>query len=120
MDDGRFNKVANIIKLNNAIPPGDASIGDALVNMVKGFADRNCRKWGDVEQEMMEMQHRYIETRSSVSSLWMWRSIKTTNWQLSYDGDEKKMGRSTLPMKFRVVGAGFWKVQSVFQQNTST
>ncbi len=100
MDDGRFNKVANIIGQSMQYHPhGDASIGDALVNMgQKDLLIETQGNWGDVRTGDEAAAPRYIEARLSKFALEVAFNHKTTNWQLSYDG--RKNEPVTLPMKF--------------------
>ena len=100
MDDGRFNKVANIIGQSMQYHPhGDASIGDALVNMgQKELLIETQGNWGDVKTGDDAAAPRYIEARLSKFALEVAFNAKTTEWQLSYDG--RKNEPVTLPMKF--------------------
>ena len=100
MDDGRFNKVANIIgQAMQYHPHGDASIGDALVNMgQKDLLIDTQGNWGDVRTGDDAAAARYIEARLSKFALEVAFNAKTTDWQLSYDG--RKNEPVTLPMKF--------------------
>lgn len=100
MDDGRFNKVANIIgQAMQFHPHGDASIGDALVNMgQKDLLIETQGNWGDVRTGDDAAAPRYIEARLSKFALEVAFNNKTTEWQLSYDG--RKNEPVTLPMKF--------------------
>lgn len=100
MDDGRFNKVANIIgQAMQYHPHGDASIGDALVNMgQKDLLIDTQGNWGDVRTGDDAAAARYIEARLSKFALDVAFNAKTTTWQLSYDG--RKNEPVTLPMKF--------------------
>jgi topoisomerase-4 subunit A len=100
MDDGRFNKVANIIGQSMQYHPhGDASIGDALVNLgQKDLLIETQGNWGDVRTGDEAAAPRYIEARLSKFALEVAFNSKTTNWQLSYDG--RKNEPVTLPMKF--------------------
>jgi len=100
MDDGRFNKVANIIgQAMQYHPHGDASIGDALVNLGQKDLLIECQgNWGDVRTGMDSAAPRYIEARLSKLALEVAFNAKTTEWQLSYDG--RKNEPVTLPMKF--------------------
>ncbi len=100
MDDGRFNKVANIIGQSMQYHPhGDASIGDALVNMgQKNLLIETQGNWGDVRTGDEAAAARYIEARLSKFALEVAFNNKTTDWQLSYDG--RKNEPVTLPMKF--------------------
>ena len=100
MDDGRFNKVANIIgQAMQYHPHGDASIGDALVNIgQKDLLIDTQGNWGDVRTGDDAAAARYIESRLSKFALDVAFNAKTTDWQLSYDG--RKNEPVTLPMKF--------------------
>ncbi|HET9276763.1 MAG TPA: DNA gyrase/topoisomerase IV subunit A, partial [Flavitalea sp.] len=100
MDDGRFNKVANIIGQSMQYHPhGDASIGDALVNLgQKDLLIETQGNWGDVRTGDEAAAARYIEARLSKFALEVAFNAKTTEWQLSYDG--RKNEPVTLPMKF--------------------
>lgn len=100
MDDGRFNKVANIIGQSMQYHPhGDASIGDALVNIgQKDLLIDTQGNWGDVRTGDEAAASRYIEARLSKFALEVAFNHKTTEWQLSYDG--RKNEPVTLPMKF--------------------
>ena len=100
MDDGRFNKVANIIGQSMQYHPhGDASIGDAIVNLgQKELLIETQGNWGDVRTGDEAAAPRYIEARPSKFALEVAFNNKTTTWQLSYDG--RKNEPVTLPMKF--------------------
>ncbi len=100
MDDGRFNKVANIIGQSMQYHPhGDASIGDALVNLgQKDLLIDTQGNWGDVRTGDEAAASRYIEARLSKFALEVAFNAKTTDWALSYDG--RKNEPVTLPMKF--------------------
>lgn len=100
MDDGRFNKVANIIGQSMQYHPhGDASIGDALVNMgQKDMLIETQGNWGDVRTGDDAAAARYIEARLSKFALEVAFNSKTTDWAISYDG--RKQEPITLPMKF--------------------
>lgn len=100
MDDGRFNKVANIIGQSMQYHPhGDASIGDALVNLgQKDLLIETQGNWGDVRTGDAAAASRYIEARLSKFALEVAFNAKTTEWQLSYDG--RKNEPVNLPMKF--------------------
>jgi topoisomerase IV subunit A len=100
MDDGRFNKVANIIGQSMQYHPhGDASIGDALVNLgQKDLLIETQGNWGDVRTGDEAAASRYIEARLSKFALEVAFNAKTTDWALSYDG--RKNEPVTLPMKF--------------------
>lgn len=100
MDDGRFNKVANIIGQSMQYHPhGDASIGDAIVNLgQKDLLIETQGNWGDLRTGDDAAAPRYIEARLSKFALEVGFNEKTTNWQLSYDG--RKNEPVTLPVKF--------------------
>ncbi|MBI1221489.1 MAG: DNA gyrase/topoisomerase IV subunit A [Bacteroidetes bacterium] len=100
MDDGRFNKVANIIgQTMQYHPHGDASIGDALVNIgQKELLVETQGNWGDFRTGDSAAAPRYIEARLSKFALEVAFNAKTTEWQLSYDGRKKEP--ISLPMKF--------------------
>src|SRR5918993_3898812 len=100
MDDGRFNKVANVIgQAMQYHPHGDMSIGDALVNMgQKDLLIDTQGNWGDTRTGDDAAAARYIEGRLSKFALEVVFNPKTTNWQLSYDG--RKNEPVTLPVKF--------------------
>src|SRR6201991_3606555 len=100
MDDGRYNKVANIIGQSMQYHPhGDASIGEAIVNMgQKDLMVDTQGNWGDVRTGDSAAAARYIEGRLSKFALDVAFNAKTTEWQLSYDG--RKNEPVTLPMKF--------------------
>ena len=100
MDDGRYNKVANIIgQAMQYHPHGDASIGDALVNMgQKDLMIDTQGNWGDVRTGDDAAAARYIEARLSKFALEVAFNSKITEWQLSYDG--RKNEPVTLPVKF--------------------
>jgi topoisomerase IV subunit A len=100
VDDGRFNKVANII--GNTMqyhPHGDASISDAIVGLgQKELVIETQGNWGDVRTGDSAAAARYIEARLSKFALEVVFNPQTTNWQLSYDGRKKEP--ITLPVKF--------------------
>lgn len=100
MDDGRYNKVANIIgQTMQYHPHGDASIGDAMVNIgQKELLIDTQGNWGDVRTGDSAAAPRYIEARPSKFALEVLYNPQTTNWQLSYDGRKKEP--VTLPVKF--------------------
>jgi topoisomerase-4 subunit A len=100
MDDGRYNKVANIVGSTMQYHPhGDASIGDAIVNMgQKDLLIDTQGNWGDVRTGDGAAAGRYIEARLSKFALDVGFNPKTTTWQLSYDG--RKNEPLALPMKF--------------------
>ena len=100
MDDGRYNKVANII--GNTMqyhPHGDASISDAIVNLgQKDLLIDTQGNWGDVRTGDSAAAARYIEARLSKFALEVVFNPQTTDWQLSYDGRKKEP--LTFPVKF--------------------
>ena len=100
MDDGRFNKVANIIgQTMQYHPHGDASIGDAIVNLgQKDLLIETQGNWGDVRTGDSAAAARYIEARLSKFALDVVFNPDTTVWQASYDG--RKNEPVTLPVKF--------------------
>ncbi|MFN8323331.1 MAG: DNA gyrase/topoisomerase IV subunit A [Chitinophagales bacterium] len=100
MDDGRFNKVANVIgQTMQYHPHGDASIGDALVNIgQKELMFDTQGNWGDVRTGDSAAAPRYIEVRLSKFAKEVAFNHQTTDWQLSYDGRKKEP--VNLPMKF--------------------
>src|SRR5918995_3096906 len=100
MDDGRYNKVANVIgQTMQYHPHGDASIGDALVNMgQKDLLIDTQGNWGDVRTGDSAAAARYIEARLSKFALDVVYNQQTTEWQLTYDGRKKEP--VTLPVKF--------------------
>lgn len=100
MDDGRYNKVANIIgQTMQYHPHGDASIGDAMVNIgQKDLLIDTQGNWGDIRTGDSAAAPRYIEARPSKFALDVLYNPQTTNWQLSYDGRKKEP--VTLPVKF--------------------
>jgi topoisomerase-4 subunit A len=100
MDDGRFNKVANIIGHTMQFHPhGDASIGDALVQLgQKDLLVETQGNWGNLLTGDGAAAPRYIEARLSKFALDILFNPKTTEWKLSYDGRNKEP--VTLPVKF--------------------
>lgn len=100
LDDGRYNKVANII--GNTMkyhPHGDASIGDALVQLGQKDLLIDCQgNWGNILTGDGAAAPRYIEARLSKFALEVIFNPKTTNWKPSYDGRNKEP--ITLPVKF--------------------
>ena len=100
MDDGRYNKVANIVGHTMQYHPhGDASIGDALVQMgQKDLLIDTQGNWGNILTGDSAAAPRYIEARLSKFALDTVFNPKTTEWQLSYDGRNKEP--ITLPVKF--------------------
>ena len=100
MDDGRYNKVANIVGHTMQFHPhGDASIGDALVGLgQKDLLVDTQGNWGNILTGDRAAAPRYIEARLSKFALETVFNPKTTDWQLSYDGRNKEP--ITLPVKF--------------------
>ena len=100
MDDGRYNKVANIVGHTMQFHPhGDASIGDALVQMgQKNLLIDTQGNWGNILTGDRAAAPRYIEARLSQFALDVIFNPKTTDWQLSYDGRNQEP--ITLPAKF--------------------
>jgi topoisomerase-4 subunit A len=100
MDDGRFNKVANIIGSTMQYHPhGDASIGDALVQLgQKELVVDTQGNWGNIYTGDGAAASRYIESRLSGFANEVLFNPKTTEWKLSYDGRNREP--VTLPVKF--------------------
>ena len=100
LDDGRYNKVANIVGHTMQFHPhGDASIGDALVQLGQKDLLIDCQgNWGNILTGDGAAAPRYIEARLSKFALETVFNPKTTLWQLSYDGRNKEP--VTLPVKF--------------------
>ena len=100
MDDGRYNKVANIVGHTMQFHPhGDASIGDALVQLGQKDLLVDCQgNWGNILTGDRAAAPRYIEARLSKFALDVVFNPKTTEWQLSYDGRNKEP--ITLPAKY--------------------
>lgn len=100
LDDGRFNKVANIV--GNTMqyhPHGDQSINDALVQLgQKELLVETQGNWGNVLTGASAAAGRYIEARLSPFALEVLYNAKTTDWTVSYDG--RKPEPVTLPAKF--------------------
>ena len=100
MEDGRYNKVANIVGYTMQYHPhGDASIGDALVQLGQKEMLIDCQgNWGNILTGDGAAAPRYIEARLSKFALDVVFNPKTTEWKLSYDGRNKEP--ITLPVKF--------------------
>lgn len=100
MDDGRYNKVANVIGATMQYHPhGDAAIGDALVNLGQKNFMFDCQgNWGDIRTGDRAAAPRYIEVRLSKLAKDIAFNDQTTEWQLSYDGRKKEP--VTLSIKF--------------------
>ena len=103
MDDGRFNKVANIIGSTMKYHPhGDASIGDALVQIGQKEIAVDCQgNWGNVLTGDSAAAPRYIEARLSKFAREVMFNKKTTEWLASYDGRNKEPLH--LPIKFPIL-----------------
>ena len=100
MDDGRYNKVANVIGNTMQFHPhGDASIGDALVQLGQKEMLIDCQgNWGNILTGDGAAAPRYIEARLTPFALEVAFNPKTTEWKPSYDGRNKEP--VTLPVKF--------------------
>ena len=100
LDDGRYIKVANIVGHTMQFHPhGDASIGDALVQMGQKDLLIDCQgNWGNILTGHRAAAPRYIEARLSKFALETVFNAKTTEWKVSYDGRNKEP--VTLPVKF--------------------
>ncbi len=100
LDDGRYNKVANIVGHTMQFHPhGDASIGDALVQLGQKNLLVDCQgNWGNILTGDSAAASRYIEARLSKFALDVLFNPKTTEWKLSYDGRNKEP--VSLPVKF--------------------
>ncbi|TVZ28512.1 topoisomerase-4 subunit A [Gillisia sp. Hel_I_86] len=100
LDDGRYNKVANIVGHTMQYHPhGDASIGDAMVQVgQKDLLIDMQGNWGNVFTGDRAAAPRYIEARLSKFALEVIYNPKITNWQLSYDGRKKEP--VNLPVRF--------------------
>ncbi|MCX6282148.1 MAG: DNA gyrase/topoisomerase IV subunit A [Bacteroidetes bacterium] len=100
LDDGRYNKVANIIGHTMKYHPhGDASIGDALVQLGQKDLLIDCQgNWGNILTGDSAAAARYIEARLSKFALEVQFNPKTTTWKSSYDGRNKEP--VALPSKF--------------------
>ncbi|MDR1878084.1 MAG: DNA gyrase/topoisomerase IV subunit A, partial [Bacteroidales bacterium] len=123
IEDGRYNKVANII--GNTMkyhPHGDASIGDALVNMGQKDLLIDCQgNWGNTLTGDSAAAPRYIEARLSKFALEVVFNPKTTAWKHSYDGRNKEP--IALPVKFPLLlaqgaeGIGVGLASKIFPHN---
>ena len=100
LDDGRYNKVANIVGHTMQFHPhGDASIGDALVQLGQKELLIDCQgNWGNILTGDSAAAPRYIEARLSKFALDVVFNPKTTEWQASYDRRNREP--VTLPVKF--------------------
>ncbi|MBQ1752415.1 MAG: DNA gyrase/topoisomerase IV subunit A, partial [Paludibacteraceae bacterium] len=103
MDDGRYNKVANIVgETMKFHPHGDASIGSALVTLGQQDLLIDCQgNWGNILTGDGAAAPRYIEARLTKFALEVLFNAKTTDWKLSYDGRNKEP--IALPVKFPLV-----------------
>ena len=106
LEDGRYNKVANVI--GNTMkyhPHGDASIGDAMVQLgQKELLIDMQGNWGNTYTGDSAAAPRYIEARLSKFALDVVFNPKTTQWLASYDGRNKEP--ETLPVKFPLRTSG--------------
>lgn len=100
LDDGRYNKVANVVGHTMQFHPhGDQSIADALVQLGQKDTLIDCQgNWGNILTGDGAAASRYIEARLSKFALEVVFNPKTTEWKLSYDGRNKEP--VTLPVKF--------------------
>ncbi len=100
LDDGRYSKVANIVgQAMQFHPHGDASIGDALVQLGQKDLLIDCQgNWGNILTGDGAAAPRYIEARLSKFALDVLFNPKTTEWKLSYDGRNKEP--ISLPVKY--------------------
>ena len=100
LEDGRYNKVANIVGTTMQFHPhGDASISDAIIQLgQKDLLIDMQGNWGNIYTGDKAAASRYIEARLSKFALEVVFNPKTTNWQLSYDGRKKEPIH--LPVKF--------------------
>ncbi len=100
IDDGRYNKVANVIgQTMQYHPHGDAAIGEAMVNLGQKDLLIDCQgNWGDIRTGDGAAAPRYIEARLTKFAQEVAFNKQTTEWQLSYDG--RKNEPVALPMKF--------------------
>lgn len=103
LDDGRYNKVANIVGHTMQYHPhGDASIGDAIVQLgQKDLLIDAQGNWGNILTGDRAAASRYIEARLSKFALDVVFNAKTTKWQVSYDG--RKNEPVNLPVKFPMI-----------------
>ena len=122
LDDGRFNKVANIIGTTMQFHPhGDASIADAIVNLgQKDLLIEMQGNWGDVRTGDGAAASRYIEARLSKFALDVIFNPKTTNWQLSYDGRKKEPVNLPVKVSFIAFSRGRRYCRGTFNQNVAT
>ena len=103
MDDGRYNKVANVIGSTMQYHPhGDAAIGDAIIKVGQKDLLLDCQgNWGDIRTGDSAAAPRYIEARLTKFGLEVLFNKQTTEWQKSYDG--RKNEPITLPVKFSLL-----------------
>lgn len=103
LDDGRYNKVANIVGHTMQYHPhGDASIADAIVQLgQKDLLIDTQGNWGNIHTGDRAAASRYIEARLSKFALDVVFNAKTTKWQVSYDG--RKNEPVNLPVKFPMI-----------------
>jgi topoisomerase-4 subunit A len=104
LDDGRYNKVANVVGHTMQYHPhGDASIGDAMVQIGQKELLIDCQgNWGNILTGDSAAASRYIEARLSKFALEVLYSPKITDWGMSYDG--RRAEPNNLPVSFRC----FW------------
>ena len=100
LDDGRYNKVANVVGHTMQYHPhGDASIGDAMVQIGQRELLIDCQgNWGNILTGVSAAASRYIEARLSKFALEVLYSPKITDWGVSYDG--RRAEPNNLPVKF--------------------
>ena len=100
LDDGRYNKVANVVGHTMQYHPhGDASIGDAMVQIGQKELLIDCQgNWGNILTGDSAAASRYIEARLSKFALEVLYSPKITDWGVSYDG--RRAEPNNLPVKF--------------------
>ncbi len=100
LDDGRYNKVANVVGHTMQYHPhGDASIGDAMVQIGQKELLIDCQgNWGNILTGDSAAASRYIEARLSKFALEVLYSPKITDWGMSYDG--RRAEPNNLPVKF--------------------
>ena len=123
LDDGRYNKVANIVGHTMQFHPhGDASIGDALVQLGQKDLLIDCQgNWGNILTGDEAAAPRYIEARLSKFALDVVFNPKTTEWMLSYDGRNQEP--VTLPVKFPLLlaqgveGIAVWLASKILPHN---
>ena len=122
MDDGRYNKVANIVGHTMQFHPhGDASIGDALVQLgQKDLLIDMQGNWGNILTGDRAAAPRYIEARLSKFALETVFNPKTTEWQLSYDGRNKRADYASceVPIAFST-GCRRYRCRLVIQDSST-